>query len=66
MIAFHVSDMSCGRCANAITKAIKEVDPTARVHVDLAALVVEIDPGKASARQLSDAILAAGYAPTAA
>jgi copper chaperone len=66
MVAFHVSDMTCTRCVKAITQAIKEMDPTARVHIDLATLLVEVDGGRASARQLSDAILAAGYAPSAA
>jgi copper chaperone len=53
MIAFQVSDMTCSRCACAITRAIKAVDPSSRVAVDLATFTVEIEPAKASAKQLS-------------
>ena len=66
MIAFQVSDMTSARCAGAVTKAVKGVDHAALVRVDMATLTVEIEPGRASARQLSDAIKAAGYTPIAA
>ncbi len=66
MIAFVVSDMSCGRCATAVTRALKAVDPAAQVQVDMATLTVEIDGGKATAKQLSEAIHQAGYSPVAA
>ncbi len=66
MIAFQVSDMTCARCAGAVTKALKAVDRTAVVRVDLATLTVEIEASSATARQLSDAIKRAGYAPVAA
>ncbi len=66
MVAFQVSDMTCARCASAVTKAVKAVDRAALVSVDLATLTVEIEPSTASARQLSDAIKQAGYSPVAA
>jgi copper chaperone len=66
MIAFLVSDMTTARCASAVTKAIKSVDRLALVQVDLATATVEIEPAKASARLLSDAIRQAGYSPVAA
>lgn len=66
MIAFQVSDMTTSRCAGAVTKALKEVDRRALVRVDLATFTVEIEPGSATARQLSDAIKRAGYSPVAA
>ena len=66
MIAFVVSDMTTARCASAVTKAVKAVDRLARVQVDLTTGTVEIEPGKASARLLSDAIRQAGYSPVAA
>lgn len=66
MIAFQVSDMTTARCAGAVTKALKAVDPRAVVHVDLATFTVEIEPGSATARQFSDAIRRAGYDPMAA
>ena len=66
MIAFQVSDMSCSRCAGAITRALKEADHAALVRVDLATFTVEIEPSHATARQLNDAIKRAGYSPVAA
>ena len=66
MIAFQVSDMTCSRCAGAVTRALKEVDHSALVRVDLATFTVEIEPSSATARQLSDAIKRAGYSPVAA
>ena len=58
--------MRTARCAGAITKAVKSVDHAALVRVDMATYTVEIEPGKASARELSDAIKRAGYSPIAA
>jgi copper chaperone len=66
MIAFQVSDMTGARCAAAVTRAVKAVDRAALVRVDLATLTVEIEPARANARELSDAIKGAGYSPTAA
>jgi len=42
------------------------VDHAAQVRVDMATLTVEIEPSRASARELSDAIRRAGYSPVAA
>ena len=36
MIAYEVKDMTCGHCVNAITQALKAVDSTAEVRIDLA------------------------------
>jgi copper chaperone len=66
MIAFQVSDMTTARCAGAVTKALKEADHAAIVRVDLATFTVEIEPARATARELSQAISRAGYSPVAA
>jgi copper chaperone len=66
VIAFQVSDMTCARCASAVTRALKAIDHRAVVRVDLATCTVEIEASSASARQLSDAIKQAGYLPVAA
>lgn len=66
MIAFEVRDMTNARCAGSITKALREVDPRAKVSVDLATFTVEIEAVSATARQLGDAIRRAGYDPVAA
>lgn len=66
MISSQVSDLTCARCAGAVTKALKDVDHMALARVDLATVTVEIEPGSATARQSSDAIIRAGYSPVAA
>lgn len=66
MIAFQVSDMTTSRCAGAVTKAVKAIDHSALVRVDMVTFTVEIEPSRATARQLSDAIKRAGYSPVAA
>ena len=66
MIAFLVSDMTTARGAAAVTQALKFADPKAVVRADLATFTVEIEPVRATARQLGDAIRQAGYSPVAA
>lgn len=63
MIAFEVPDMSCGHCVSAITKALKEADPSAQVRIDLATHRVEVEPAQAEADELASAIAEAGYTP---
>jgi len=63
MTTFEVKDMSCGHCVSTITKAVKAVDHDAGVQADLATHRVTIDPTKADAAALSDAIRQAGYTP---
>jgi len=63
MIAFEVNDMTCGHCVSTITKALKAVDPGARVQIDLATHRVQIEPTDADAVELGDAIREAGYTP---
>ncbi|MDA3858588.1 MAG: heavy-metal-associated domain-containing protein [Roseovarius sp.] len=52
---FRVPDMSCGHCTGAIEKAIKAIDPTAKVSCDLDAYNVEVE-SFLSERVLSEAI----------
>ncbi|MEM5296201.1 heavy-metal-associated domain-containing protein [Burkholderia sp. JPY481] len=40
---FKVSDMSCGGCASAISKAIARLDPAAKVQIDVAAKTVKVE-----------------------
>lgn len=65
MIAFEVNDMSCGHCVSSITKAVQAIDPQARVQIDLASRRVQVEPAKADVKQLSDAIVQAGFTPVA-
>jgi len=66
MIAFQVTDMRDARGAKAVTAAVRSVDRVAVVRIDLPTRTVEIEPVKASARQLGDAIRQAGYSAEAA
>jgi len=36
---FEVTDMSCGGCANSITRAVTSVDPGAKLNIDVAAKI---------------------------
>jgi len=40
--SFQVQGMSCGHCANAVTQAVRSVDPQAEVKVDLPTGKVEV------------------------
>lgn len=39
----NISDMTCGHCAGAVEKAVKAVDPNAKVAVDLDAKTASIE-----------------------
>lgn len=58
-----VNDMSCGGCANSITRAVTSVDPAAKVDIDVATKIVKIDSVLTSERLVA-VIEAAGYHPT--
>ncbi len=60
MMEFEVKDMSCGHCAGAVTKAVKSVDPEAKVDIDLATKKVHVETGK-DRKSIADALAGAGY-----
>ncbi|RWG19719.1 MAG: copper chaperone [Mesorhizobium sp.] len=60
MLKLKVPDMSCGHCASTIEKAVKSVDPAARVTVDLRSSTVAVET-KADETTICDVIKAAGY-----
>jgi|TARA_R100001132_G_C3270665_1_gene92818 copper chaperone len=60
MMRLSVPDMSCGHCTAAIEKAIKAIDPTAKVSCDLGAHIVEVER-YLSERAISEAIRDVGY-----
>jgi copper chaperone len=63
MIAFEVTDMTCGHCASTITKALRSVDKGAKVTIDLGKHLVTVEPTEADGQMLFDAITEAGYTP---
>ena len=60
MIEFEVKDMSCGHCVAVITKAIKSVDPSAGVTIDLPARRVKVETARPPEALLC-ALADAGY-----
>lgn len=64
MIELKVPDMTCGHCVSTITKAVKEVDASAKVEVSLPEHRVRVD-SKASKEDLVRSITEAGYTPEA-
>lgn len=60
MTTLTVVDMSCSGCANTVERAIKGVDPSARVNVDLHTKKVKIDSDRPSA-PFADAVNDVGY-----
>lgn len=53
--------MSCQHCVKAITKAINDIDPKAKVTVDLAKHEVDIEGGSISQEAVIAAVNEAGY-----
>jgi copper chaperone len=62
MIEMTLPDMSCGHCASTVTQACKEVDPAARVEVDLGSKKVRIESAE-DRRDFTEALTEAGYPP---
>ena len=60
MYDFQVSDMTCSHCVATVEKAVKSVDGTARVDIDLGTLAVRIESDK-PVEQFAKAIEEAGY-----
>ncbi|MCX8641487.1 MULTISPECIES: heavy-metal-associated domain-containing protein [unclassified Gilliamella] len=56
-----VDNMSCQHCVKAITKAINDIDPKAKVTVDLAKHEVDIEGGSISQEAAIAAVNEAGY-----
>ena len=62
-LKFRVEDMTCGHCAQSITKAIQKVVPAAKVHADPVSKVVAIS-GVCDLALVTAAVTKAGFTPT--
>lgn len=62
MHEFNLPDMSCGHCVKAVTDAAREVDPQARVEVDLDRKQARVESAQPRERFV-DALKEAGYTP---
>ena len=60
MLKLKVPDMTCGHCAQTVEKAVKSLDPEARVKVDLAQKTVSIETS-APEERIADVVRSAGY-----
>ncbi|PJZ54186.1 heavy-metal-associated domain-containing protein [Leptospira adleri] len=60
MLEFQVENMSCGSCANVISKAIKTIDPNVQVSVDVVSQTVRVKSGR-SEKELANLIEECGY-----
>lgn len=60
MTTFDVKGMTCGHCVQAVTNAVHEIDPQARVDVDLASATVRVESTQPAA-SIEQAIEAVGY-----
>jgi copper chaperone len=62
MHEFKLPAMSCGHCVKAVTEAAHEVDPQARVEVDLAGKQARVESAQPRER-FTAALAEAGYPP---
>jgi copper chaperone len=60
MYELQVEGMSCNHCINAVTQAVQDVDPTAKVNVVLAEQKVSIS-SEADIERIKSAVEEAGY-----
>ena len=62
MLSFQVEGMSCGHCRTTVTAAIRTIEPTAKVDVDLQSGLVTVAPAAGVDRAaIVEAIRKAGY-----
>lgn len=62
MLEFAIANLSCGHCARAVTAAVQELDPAAKVDVDLARKQVQVQTQVPRERVVA-ALSEAGYKP---
>ena len=62
MLELTINDMTCGGCVGAVTRAIQQLDPQARVAVDLPTHHVSVE-SVASRERILAALADAGYTP---
>ncbi|OAP39829.1 hypothetical protein AU381_09760 [Sinorhizobium glycinis] len=60
MQRYKIEDMTCGHCASTVERAIRGVDPTAAIKVDLGTKEVSVETATNRAA-IAEALDAAGY-----
>ena len=61
MLNLKVPDMTCGHCADVVTRAVRSVDSSAMLDIDLASQTVSVVTS-ADPAEVTQALDAAGYA----
>lgn len=64
MHEFHLPAMTCGHCAATVNLALKLVDPTCEIAVDIPARKVQVFSTE-SREALTEALVESGYSPAA-
>ncbi|MCX7587261.1 heavy-metal-associated domain-containing protein [Phenylobacterium sp. 58.2.17] len=60
MLTLTVPDMTCGHCADVVTRAVRSVDSSATLDINLTAQTVSIETA-ADLAQVTQALDLAGY-----
>lgn len=60
---FSIPDMTCGHCRASVTEALKGLDPTAKIEIDLEARRLRFE-GTASAEAVIGALDEVGFDAT--
>ena len=60
MFQLKIEEMSCGHCASLVTKAVKSVDSSARIDIDLGTRQVRVE-SQCELGDITDALAEAGY-----
>jgi len=61
-LKLKIEGMTCGGCANAITRAVTAADPAAKLDIDVAAKIVKVESAQ-GAERVQSIIEAAGFHP---
>jgi len=64
MFRYKVDKMGCGGCAKSVTRTVLDIEPNARVEVDLGAKLVTVFGAAGPADRIAQAIATAGYPAT--
>lgn len=62
MFNFEIPNMTCGHCVKAVTQAVQQADPAARLQIDLATKQVQVETTLARERVVAQ-LAEAGYTP---
>ena len=62
MIEFQIPAISCNHCVRAVTEAVHQADPAAKVQVDLGSKRVQVETGAAREAVVAQ-LVEAGYTP---